>query len=111
MEAMRKGPAPVISVSPIVGGQAIKGPAAKMMRELGMPQTALAVAEHYKGRIDGFVLDEQDASSAEAVAALGMEVLVTQTMMHAVADKLALAEAVVAFAGTLANTSSARRGQ
>lgn len=97
--AMKSSSAPVIAVSPIVGGQAIKGPAAKMMRELGMPQTALAVAEHYAGRIDGFVLDETDASSAEAVAALGMEVLVTQTMMHTVADKMALAEAVLSFAG------------
>lgn len=101
LDAMAASPAPVIAVSPIVAGLAIKGPAAKMMRELGMPQTALAVAAHYQGRIDGFVLDEQDAATAPAIEALGMKVHVAQTVMQTVADKLALANETLAFAETI----------
>lgn len=98
MDAIGASAAPVIAVSPIVAGLAIKGPAAKMMRELGMPQTALAVAEHYAGRVDGFVLDDQDAGAAADVEALGMQVCVTNTVMKTEADKQALAADVLAFA-------------
>ena len=92
--------APTIAVSPIVGGQAIKGPAAKMMKELGMPQTALAVAEHYQGRIDGFVIDEADAAMVADIEALGIKTLVTKTMMLSLQDRIDLAEACLAFAET-----------
>jgi LPPG:FO 2-phospho-L-lactate transferase len=98
MDAIARASAPLIAVSPIVGGAAIKGPAAKMMKELGMPRTALAVARHYAGRIDGFVLDQVDVGHAKAVEALGMKVLVTNTMMHSLADRTALARDVLAFA-------------
>lgn len=92
--------APVIAVSPIIGGQAIKGPAAKMMAELGMPQTALAVAEHYEGRIDGFVLDHADADLAPEIEALGVRCLVTKTLMQSLGDRTQLAEDCLAFAET-----------
>ena len=85
---------------------ALKGPAAKMMTELKMPSTALAVARFYEqtypGLVDGFVLDEADAASADAVSALGMRPLVTQTVMKNLADKQALAEAVLLFSDELA---------
>ncbi|XOV87514.1 MAG: 2-phospho-L-lactate transferase [Pseudomonadota bacterium] len=97
MELMKAASAPVVAVSPIVGGQAIKGPAAKMMQELGMPQTALAVAQHYQGRIDGFVLDQQDEHYAPAVERLGMSVQVTNTMMLSLEDRINLATAVLGF--------------
>ncbi|MDG1444560.1 MAG: 2-phospho-L-lactate transferase [Pseudomonadales bacterium] len=98
MAAIEAANAPTIAVSPIVGGQAIKGPAAKMMKELGMPQTALAVAQHYQGRIDGFVIDEADATMAADIEALGIKTLVTKTMMRSLQDRVDLAEACLTFA-------------
>lgn len=100
-DTLRASPAPVIAVSPIVGGQAIKGPAAKMMKELGMPQTAVAVASHYRGLVDAFVLDSVDEHLAPEIAGLGMEVLVTNTMMISLDDRVALARAVLDFAERL----------
>lgn len=96
--SMKASAAPVIAISNIVGGQALKGPAAKMMNELGMPQTALAVAEHYKGRVDGFVLDHQDAKFKGQVEALDMKVLVTNTVMMTLEDRIGLARDVLSFA-------------
>lgn len=98
MDAIRAADVPVIAVSPIVGGEAIKGPAAKMMGELGMPQSALAVARHYVGRVDGFVLDTADAGLETAVKELGMATLVTHTVMRTLDDRIQLAEAMLAFA-------------
>jgi len=96
--------APVIAVSPIIGGEAIKGPAAKMMAELGMPQTALAVAEHYVGRIDGFVIDQADAAMAEDIERLGMRCLVTKTLMLSIEDRTHLAETCLGFAADIHKT-------
>src|SRR5690606_20730498 len=79
--ALRAVRAPVVAVSPIVGGRAIKGPTAKMMAELGLEPTALAVAERYADLLDGFVLDRADADAAEAVRRLGVEPLVAATVM------------------------------
>jgi len=97
MEALKKSNAPVVAVSPIVGGRAIKGPAAKMMRELGMPQTALAVATHYQGRIDGFVIDEADKAMQSDIEALGIPTLVTDTVMVSLQDRVDLAAACLQF--------------
>ncbi len=91
--------APVIGVSPIVGGRAIKGPTAKMMRELGMPSTAAAVARHYGDVLDGFVLDTEDEASVGEVGELGIDVLVTNTVMESLQERAALARAVLTFAG------------
>jgi len=86
-----------VAVSPIVGGKALKGPAAKMMQELGMEVQALAVAQHYAGLLDGFVLDAADAPLAVAVQALGMRVLVTDTVMHDKAGRRRLAAEILAW--------------
>ena len=105
-KALRAADCPVVLVSPIVAGMALKGPAAKMMLELKMPSTALAVAQYYAetypGLVDGFVLDNADALSAEAVRALGLMPMVTQTVMKNLDDKQALAEAVLRFSNELA---------
>ena len=101
-DALRRAGAPVVAVSPIVAGLAIKGPAAKMMAELGMPSTALAVAEHYGDLLDGFVLDHGDRDQADAVAALGPVPLVTKTVMESLEDRENLARDVLAFAEELA---------
>ncbi len=82
---------PVVAVSPIVGGRALKGPAAKMMAELGLQASALDVARHYRGLVNGFVIDTADAADAAAIRALGMEVRVTGTVMGTIEDKRRLA--------------------
>lgn len=91
--------APLVLVSPIVGGAAIKGPAAKMMAELGMPVTALGVAqrysERYPGLLDYFVLDESDATLADGIGELGIEVAVAPTIMKSREDKRRLARFVL----------------
>ncbi|MCC7198446.1 MAG: 2-phospho-L-lactate transferase [Gammaproteobacteria bacterium] len=91
--------APVIAVSPLVGGQAVKGPTAKIMAELGMPVYAAAVARHYEGLLDGFVLDERDAGDA---AQIGVPVCIADTLMRDLADRERLARTTLEFAGTLA---------
>jgi LPPG:FO 2-phospho-L-lactate transferase len=95
-------PAPVIAVSPVVGGAAIKGPTVKMMRELSIPNTASWVAGHYRYFLDGFVLDNEDAELSDEVEALGMKVLVTQTVMESLDDRVKLARACLDFLGKLA---------
>ena len=93
--------APVIAVSPIVGGQAIKGPTAKMMAERNIAPSAAAIAEHYAGLIDGLVLDQADRAEADGIAATGIAVEVTRTVMTARMEKQTLARAVLAFAERL----------
>ena len=97
---LREAAAPVIAVSPIIAGRAVKGPAAKMMRELNMPATAFAVAEYYGDLLDGYVLDEADAHYAEDIEALGIKVCVAPTLMTDLSSKIALADAVLGFAAS-----------
>lgn len=100
--ALRDCAAPVLLVSPIVAGMAIKGPAAKMMAELGVPVTAAAVAEHYcsryPGLVDYFLIDETDGKLAADIARLPLEVAVTSTVMKTLQDKQALAQFVLKLA-------------
>ena len=95
--------APKVAVAPIVGGKALKGPAAKMMREMGLPVTPVTIAAHYDGLLDGFILDREDAAAADHVR---MPALVTNTIMHTLDDKAALAEAALHFALGLKRQSS-----
>lgn len=90
---------PVVAVSPIVGGIAIKGPAAKMMQELDVPASAPAVARHYQGLLNGFVLDNTDADEA---AHIEVPTLTTQTIMDSLERKVQLAEACLEFLSSLA---------
>ena len=85
---------PVIAVSPIVGGLAIKGPAAKMMTEFGVPPTPIAVAKHYGSLLSGFVLDQTDHEQAKDIP---IPSIVTQTIMLTLQDRIALAEQCVRF--------------
>lgn len=88
---------PVIVVSPIVGGQAIKGPAAKMMKELGAMPSALTIANHYQGLATAIVIDNSDTGLTAPIEKLGMGVLVTNTVMQTTADKARLANDILAF--------------
>jgi LPPG:FO 2-phospho-L-lactate transferase len=102
-QTLRDHVAPVVMVSPIVAGMAIKGPTAKMMAEMAMPVTSLGVAEHYcrhyPGLLNYFVIDESDATLASDIAALGVEVAVTATVMKRREDKQRLARFTLALAG------------
>lgn len=100
-EMLADCPAPVIAVSPIVGDRAIKGPTAKMLAELGRPTSALAIAEHYRGLINGFIIDTADACAAKAISDLGCQVRVTNTVMKSLPDRVSLARDVIAFAREL----------
>lgn len=90
-EALEKTTATVMAVTPIIGGRALKGPAADMLRDLGHEVSAIAVARLYAGCIDVFVLDETDASLAQDIEELGVRVIVTNTIMATLEDKQHLA--------------------
>jgi LPPG:FO 2-phospho-L-lactate transferase len=105
-DALANAHAPVIAVSPIIGGQAVKGPTVKIMAELGIDANTAAVASHYRGLIDGLVLDDADASEA---AGVDVPVLITRTLMIELADRDQLARNVMAFAGTLAGRTTLGR--
>ena len=94
-EAIADFKGPRIAVSPIVSGQAVKGPAAKMLAELGEEVSCVGVARRLQGLCDTLVIDEADRGEAPAVEALGMRAVVTDTIMRTDDDKIALAEQVV----------------
>ena len=91
-EALRSCPAPVVAVSPIIGGKAVKGPTAKMMAELGLPVDAAAVARHYGDILDHYVIDEADAG---VIAGVDLPLTATSTLMETLADRDALARVVL----------------
>jgi LPPG:FO 2-phospho-L-lactate transferase len=95
-----KGRGGIVAVSPIIGGQAVKGPAAKMYRELGIEPSALAVANHYRGLATGFVLDKVDAQLNDNIRGLNMRTLVTNTLMNSPEDRRQLASDVLRFIGS-----------
>ena len=99
--ALQDAAAPVIAVSPIVAGAAIKGPTAKIMEELGMEVSALSVARHYRAWLDGFILDHRDAELAPSIQALGLQTETCNTVMKSLPDKQALARRCLDFARTL----------
>jgi LPPG:FO 2-phospho-L-lactate transferase len=84
--------APVIAVSPIIGGRAVKGPTAKIMTELGIAPSAAAVAERYGDLLDGYVIDHEDAAEA---AGFGGPVVLARTLMTTLEDREALARVVL----------------
>ena len=91
--------APVIAVSPIIGGRAVKGPTAKMMTELGMTPSAAAVAKRYGDLLDGYVMDVEDAEEAGAVVP---KVTLAPTLMTNLAEREKLARVVLDAADALA---------
>lgn len=95
--ALKATGVPVVAVSPIVGGAAIKGPAAKMMQELNVPSTVEGIARHYEGFLDGLIIDEQDASHADAVEACGMAVKIAPGVMRTLDDRITLAQVALEF--------------
>jgi LPPG:FO 2-phospho-L-lactate transferase len=88
----------IVAVSPIIGGKTVKGPAAKMYAELGIEPSALAVAEHYRDLLSGFVLDNVDAHLSDKIRT---RTLVTDTLMNSLTDRARLAMDVLNFIGSL----------
>ena len=86
---------PVLAVSPIIQGSAVKGPAAKMFSDLGIQPSSEAVRQHYEGILDGFIFDELDLQNAENWAPSAIITESYQTIMKDEKDKIALAEAVI----------------
>ncbi len=87
-----------LGVSPIIRGQALKGPAAKMFRELGIEPSSRAVADHYRGLLRGLVLDLDDDSEAAGIEAAGTRTLATRTVMKGRSARRRLADEVLDFA-------------
>lgn len=96
--ALRARRVPVIAVSPLLGGRAIKGPTAKIMRELGVEPTNRSIAAHYAGLIDGLVIDEADRSDE---APPGVVTQVARTLMRTLDDRETLARVTLEFADRL----------
>lgn len=91
----------VVAVSPILGGKAVKGPAAKIFSEFGIEPSALAVAEHYQDILTGFVADAVDAALLTAIQKLGIHVAVMPTLMTDLASRACVACGVLSFAESL----------
>jgi LPPG:FO 2-phospho-L-lactate transferase len=102
-EAIARAVAPVVAVSPIIGGRAVKGPTAKMMAELGLEVNAVTVARCYQDLLDAYVLDRVDAAQA---AKLGLPVTVVHTLMRTLADREDLARHALASADALAKATA-----
>ena len=103
-EELRRCTAPVVAVSPVVGGAAIKGPTVKMMQELEIPNTAIQVAERYRDFLHGFVLDALDAADKPEIEAMGIECAVAETVMTTIDDRVKLAHSCLKFVSRLSQS-------
>jgi len=98
-DALIRSKARKIAISPIVGGGPIKGPADKLMRGLGLEVSPYSVAHLYRDFLDTFVLDEADQQERSRIEELGIKVVVTNTIMRTLEDKVRLAKAILEEAG------------
>jgi LPPG:FO 2-phospho-L-lactate transferase len=98
-DAIKASGAPVVAVSPIIGGHAVKGPTAKMMRELGLEVSAAGVAARYGDLLDGYIVDKVDA---DKVGTIGARVTIAKTLMKSLDDREALARVTLDAADALA---------
>lgn len=95
-DALRAAPAPIVAVSPLVGGIAVKGPTAKLMKELGLPCDAGAIARHYGDLLDGILIDERDPPGDPGIASARAD-----TLMNNLEDRVRVADAALALADRL----------
>jgi LPPG:FO 2-phospho-L-lactate transferase len=100
-DLLRSSPAVCIAVSPIVGGKAVNGPAAKLMEGIGREATAYGVAEFYADFLNGFIVDRIDQDQGTRIQSLGLEVLTTNIIMNTPDDKVMLAKEILDFSTTL----------
>ena len=92
---MRERCADVVAVSPIINGAALKGPADRLLNELGHDVSCVGVAKYYQGLVGTFIIDEQDAKHENEISDLGMNVIVTTTIMANPEHAKQLADAVL----------------
>ena len=97
-QAVRASPAPVVAVSPIIAGKTLKGPADLMLRGLGLEVSACGVAGYYGDLLHGMIIDAQDKALRPRLLDMGLQVEVTNTVMHCLDDKRALARAALSLA-------------
>ena len=97
-DALKACAAPVVAVSPIVQGEAVKGPTTKIMQELDVPRSNAAIAAHYAALIDGLIIDEADASDADGIS---VSTITSKTIMTDLYDRIDLARTVLNFATRL----------
>ena len=108
-DAFQNRSVPSVAVSPIVAGAAVKGPAAKIMREFGRTPSAVEIARFYIGLIDGIVIDERDQDMRGDIEAMGFHVCVTNTLMRSAADQSRLARVTCEFASGIGVGRSRRQ--
>ena len=99
--AVRRATAPVVAVSPLIGGRPVKGPADRMMRSLGMKPSPLPLAELYKDLLDGMVIDTADRSFVPALEERGLRVATTNTLMKTPTRSTAVAREVLSLADSV----------
>jgi len=99
--ALHAATAPIVAISPIVGGAAIKGPTAKIMNELGTKPSSAAVSQHYADLLDGFIVDECDREMVSEVEKPGLSVGIYDTIMQSLEDKIRLARETLEFARSI----------
>jgi LPPG:FO 2-phospho-L-lactate transferase len=104
-QSLRQRRRPVVAVSPIVSGGAVKGPLAKMMLERGLEVSARTLARHYGKLVDAWVIDARDYALARSIEALGHRVLVTKTLMRTLDDKRGLAQDVLKLVSELSSVA------
>jgi LPPG:FO 2-phospho-L-lactate transferase len=92
---LESSPAPCVAVSPIVSGQALKGPAARLMAGFGVEVSPVGIAKHYRNLVDGIILDTTDAGLISRVEQMGIKASAQQTVMNTLADKTALAQSLL----------------
>lgn len=97
-EALRASGAPIIAVTPVIAGRAVKGPTAKITAELGQDPDVRSIARRYEGLIDGLIVDAEDS---EAARSLPLRVSLTNTLMTSLEDKIALGRHCLAFCAHL----------
>src|SRR5260370_841324 len=100
-DAIKASGASVVAVSPILGGQAVKGPTAKMMRELGLEASAAGVAARYGDLLDGYIVDHADA---DGIGNISARVTVARTLMKSLQDRETLARVTLDAADALASS-------
>lgn len=107
-DAIARAGVPVVAVSPIIGGEAVKGPAAKIMRELGYAASAATIGEVYTGLVDGLVIDERDRELSDEIEAANLRVCVTHTLMTNEEDQTRLAQTTLRFAADIGKAADKR---
>ena len=100
-DSLQRCHVPVVAVSPVVSGDSLKGPTAKIMNELGFTCSATAIAKHYHGLIDGLLIDTEDAALETEISDLGIAVKLADIVMRSAEDRRALATLVLQFAAEL----------